>query len=171
MPVGATAFGPLGPASGDDPQSAPLAVDSSNSTAWKSDWYRSAALGNAQSGTGLLVDLGRLVKVATVVIRLGEPRGANLRVIAELSPHPPTSHGLAHITDAGGLVRIRPTRPVRARYLLIWFTKLPPDGTGTFQVSVYNVGVYIVKNQSHASAGRNPADQTPTSSPTSSPTP
>ena len=33
------------------------------------------------------------------------------------------------------------TRPARARYLLIWFTKLPPDGAGTYQASVYQIAV------------------------------
>ena len=153
VPVSATAFGPSGLASGDNNQLAPLAIDSSQLTAWKSDWYRSAAFGGLQSGTGLLVDLGRPVRLATVVIRLGWPRGASLRVIAELRPHPPTSRGVAQVTDAGGLVRLRPPRPVLTRYLVIWFTLLPPDGTGTFQASVYDIGVYVVKT-SHTITGR-----------------
>ena len=33
------------------------------------------------------------------------------------------------------------TSPARARYLLIWFTKLPPDGAGTYQASVYQIAV------------------------------
>ena len=36
-------------------------------------------------------------------------------------------------------MRLRLSRPKRARYLLIWFTLLPPDSAGTFQVSVYNL--------------------------------
>jgi hypothetical protein len=30
---------------------------------------------------------------------------------------------------------------VRARYVLIWFTLLPPDSAGTFQAVVYNVTI------------------------------
>ena len=31
--------------------------------------------------------------------------------------------------------------PVHVRYLLIWFTKLPPDNAGTYQASVYKITV------------------------------
>ena len=33
---------------------------------------------------------------------------------------------------------------VHVRYVLIWFTKLPPDAAGTYQVSVYKI---IVQGQ------------------------
>jgi hypothetical protein len=37
------------------------------------------------------------------------------------------------------VVRLRLNSPAHGRYVLIWFTNLPPDSSGTFQVSVYNV--------------------------------
>jgi hypothetical protein len=33
------------------------------------------------------------------------------------------------------------TAPAHARYLLIWFTKLPPDSAGTYQASIYAITV------------------------------
>ena len=33
------------------------------------------------------------------------------------------------------------TTPVTARYVLVWFTRLPSDGDGHYQVSVYSVAV------------------------------
>jgi len=41
----------------------------------------------------------------------------------------------------GGIVELSLASPVHARYLLIWFTKLPPDNTGTYQASVYGITV------------------------------
>ena len=35
----------------------------------------------------------------------------------------------------------RNTSPAQARYLLIWFTKLPPDSAGTYQASIYDITV------------------------------
>ena len=29
----------------------------------------------------------------------------------------------------------------QGRYVMVWFTQLPPDAAGTFQVSVFNVAV------------------------------
>jgi hypothetical protein len=46
---------------------------------------------------------------------------------------------VASAANAGGTVRLRLARPVHARYLLIWFTSLPPDPAGTYQAKVYNV--------------------------------
>jgi hypothetical protein len=31
---------------------------------------------------------------------------------------------------------------VRARYVLLWFTKLPPDDQGTYQAAVYSVHLH-----------------------------
>jgi hypothetical protein len=41
----------------------------------------------------------------------------------------------------GGAVRLQLTAAVHARYVLVWFTRLPPDTSGSFQASVYNVAL------------------------------
>jgi hypothetical protein len=46
---------------------------------------------------------------------------------------------VASAANAGDQVGLQLTRPVHARYVLIWLTKLPPDNSGTFQASVFNV--------------------------------
>jgi hypothetical protein len=38
-------------------------------------------------------------------------------------------------------VQLRPGAPVHVRYLLIWFTKLPPDNAGHYQAGVYRITV------------------------------
>ena len=38
-------------------------------------------------------------------------------------------------------MQFRPGAPVHVRYLLIWFTKLPPDNAGDYQASVYRITV------------------------------
>ena len=48
---------------------------------------------------------------------------------------------MATSAGAGGAVQLSLTSPVHARYLLIWFTKLPPDNAGTYQASVYAIHV------------------------------
>ena len=37
--------------------------------------------------------------------------------------------------------RLSLAAPVHARYLLIWFTTLPPDTSGTYQASLYGITV------------------------------
>ena len=45
----------------------------------------------------------------------------------------------ATANNAGGAVRLTLPHPVTARYLLIWFTQLPPDGAGHYPESVSHV--------------------------------
>jgi hypothetical protein len=42
---------------------------------------------------------------------------------------------------AGGTVQLKLNSPAQARYVLIWFTQLAPDGAGTYQAKVYNIAV------------------------------
>jgi hypothetical protein len=46
---------------------------------------------------------------------------------------------VAIATNASGALGVRLTAPVDARYVLIWFTKLPPASSGTFQARVDNI--------------------------------
>ena len=42
---------------------------------------------------------------------------------------------------AGGALKMHITVPVHDRYVINWFTKLPPDAAGTYQASVYKINV------------------------------
>jgi transcriptional regulator with XRE-family HTH domain len=143
-PVSAAAFGPGGAGTGDDPQDAPLVIDASPHTPWHTDWYASAQFGGLQSGTGLLLDLGRPADVYSAELTLGFPKQTDLQLRAGDQPALHDLPVVAQATDAGGTVWLRLAVPVRARYLLIWLTRLPPDSTGTFLASVYGVRVYGV---------------------------
>jgi cytoskeletal protein RodZ len=137
----AEAFGPDGLADGDNPQSAAFAIAPHSSLPWRSQWYATADFGLLKHGTGLLLDMGRRVTISSVRIYLGPYRGANLQLRVGNTA---TIDGLktaARASDAGGTVNLRLREPARARYLLIWFTLLPPNGAGQFQASVYRVVV------------------------------
>ena len=138
-PVSAAAFGPGGTAQGDNPQNARLALADNPATPWHTSWYKTAHFGNLQTGTGLLLDLGRPVTVTHAQITLGSIPGAGIELRAGNIPALADLQTVARATNAGGVVQLRPARSVRGRYLLIWFTSLPPDSAGTFQVSVYSI--------------------------------
>jgi cytoskeletal protein RodZ len=138
-PVSAAAFGPGGTAQGDNPQNAGLALANNPATPWHTSWYATAQFGNLQTGTGLLLDLGGPVTVTNAEIALGSIPGASFELRAGNVPALTDLRTVARATNAGGVVQLRPTRLVRGRYLLIWFTLLPPDSAGTFQASVYSI--------------------------------
>jgi hypothetical protein len=135
-PVSVSAFGPGG---GDDPQNAPHAVGGRPGAGWLTDWYTTARFGNLYSGTGLLLDMGRPVTIAAVQIALGAARGASLQLRVGAAPALAALPAVAHAANTGGVVRFRLATPARGRYVLIWFTRLPPDPAGTFRAEVWNV--------------------------------
>jgi hypothetical protein len=141
-PVSAVAFGPAGLGSGDDPADAALAIDGIASTAWHTSWYASASFGALQSGTGLLVDLGKPVAISAVRLTVGQARGGHLVLRTGDSPVPAELQAVAREAGAGGVVRLQLAVPVVARYALIWFTRLPLDPTGNYFASLYDVKVY-----------------------------
>ena len=138
-PVSAAAFGPNGTSDGDNSQNASLALSGDPATPWHTSWYTTAHFGNLQTGTGLLLDLGRTVTATSVTIRLGSAQGADLQVRAGTTPG--DLHVVARAAGAGGPVRLSLASHPHIRYLLIWFTRLPPDAAGTYQAYISNVTV------------------------------
>jgi cytoskeletal protein RodZ len=140
-PVSATAFGPGGTASGDNPSQAAQAIDSSTSTFWPTNWYATDTFAGLQPGTGLLIDLGRTETIDSVQLTLGSSPGADLQMRVGNTPALADLTTVASASNAGGSVPLKPATPAQGRYVLIWFTRLPPDSSGTFQADVYNVSV------------------------------
>ena len=140
-PVSAAAFGPGGIGTGDDPQQAPLAIDSNDSTEWRSDWYATANLGGLQSGTGLLLDMGKPVTVTSARILLGAAAGGRLQLRVGNTPALADLQVVARSHVPGGQLTVPIGSPVKARYLLIWFTRMPLDSSGTYQASISSVAL------------------------------
>lgn len=136
-PAGATAFGPAG--RGDNPGRAALAIDHNRASAWHSDWYTTARFGSLQNGTGLLVRLGHSETITTARISLGGAPGASLELRVGDTPSLASLAPVARATGASGTVSLRAAGRAQGRYVLIWFTRLPRDSAGTFQVSVRNI--------------------------------
>lgn len=140
LPVSsAIAFGPAGTADGDNPSEAALAVNGNSSTFWQTDWYASANFSGLQPGTGLLLDLGSPVSVDSAQLTLGPAPGGSLELLAGNTQVRSDMQVVASAQNPGGTLTMRVSSPVKSRYLLIWFTSLPPDSTGTYQASVSDV--------------------------------
>jgi hypothetical protein len=138
-PVSAAAVGPGGTSDGDNAQNASLALSGNLATPWHTDWYTTARFGNLKEGTGLLVDLGRTVTATGVTIQLGSMPGADLQVRTGTTSA--DLHTVASAKNAGGAVRVPLASHPQARYVLIWFTLLPPDSFGTYQATISRIMV------------------------------
>jgi hypothetical protein len=86
--------------------------------------------------------MGRAVTVSSVHLVLGTSVGADIQVQVENSVLPAELPVGASASDVGGDVQLRLTTPKRGRYVLIWFTRLPPSSAGKNQVDVYSAAVY-----------------------------
>jgi hypothetical protein len=139
-PVSAAAFGQGGTADGDNPQLAGNVLRDPAS-GWMTDWYATATFGGLAPGTGLLLDMGRTVTIGTVRVDLGPAAGATLELRAGAQPVTGAFQTLAVQQGTGGTVTLTAVKPVQARYVLLWFTQLPPDGNGTYQATVHGVTV------------------------------
>jgi cytoskeletal protein RodZ len=138
-PASAAAFGLSGAGHGDNSGLAHLAIDANPATAWHTDWYATAHFANLYPGTGLLVDMGRPVTITAARVTLGTAHGVGLQLRVGAAPALADLRPAAYAANTGGVVRLRLPTPARGRYVLIWFTSLPPDPAGTFQASVYDL--------------------------------
>ena len=149
-PVGVAVYNPLGSSSDDDPSDALKAADGNASTFWHTSYYLGhSQFGNLKKGTGLILDMGRPVRLSQVTVQFGatccthvaiEVGNSNTVSSATLS----TFTTVQSSSAAHGSTTFDVTKPVTGRYLLIWITDLPPlaDNPGRYETLIYNVAVH-----------------------------
>jgi serine/threonine protein kinase len=151
-PLGASGFDALSSAA-DDPHNensyqAHFAIDTSLRTSWESQWYASPRFGGTKAGTGLILDMGKTVKLASVAVTFGDIPGADVRIeIGNSNTRSPdtlqTFTTVARGSNLSGAHTFGVQGSATGRYLLIWFTKLPPKSSSGHQymAQVFNVVV------------------------------
>lgn len=138
--AGVQAIDPQGDGSENDGQ-ATRAIDGDPATKWKSNYYETAEFAGLKKGLGLVLDLGagELAQVQQVTVDVAGSGGA-----VELRTAPgPGLDGSAVVAEAAikhGRAVLTPTRPVKSRLLVLWFTKLPKTG-GKYQLLVSEINV------------------------------
>jgi serine/threonine protein kinase len=148
-PVADRTFNPYGEDS-EDGSGAGLAIDDSLATAWHTDTYfLSPEFGGLKTGTGLLIDMGKPVTLSSATVTFGKIPGADVRVeVGNSNVVSPGNLGkfvtVASRSDVSGSCTFPADAKTAGRYVLIWFTKLPPttgtyDGHPVYQADVYGV--------------------------------
>jgi hypothetical protein len=140
-PSSAVAFGPGGIGQGDNPGMASLALDGTSSTGWQTDWYATPTFAGLQTGTGLLLNMGKSVTISSIQLTLASAPGATIQLRVGDTPALADLSQVDQATNATGTLRLSPTSPASGQYVLIWITRLPPDNSGTYQESVSDVSV------------------------------
>jgi serine/threonine protein kinase len=124
----------------ENPDQVRNALDPDPSTAWTTDVYRSAAFGGLKPGVGLLLDLGTVRAVHGVQVGFTAP-GATVELrVANTAPARETDARTVASTQARSQVAVlAPPSGTTARYVLVWITRLPRDGSG------YRVGIAALR--------------------------
>ncbi|GGM69414.1 serine/threonine protein kinase [Thermopolyspora flexuosa] len=139
-PVRARGFDPLGDRR-EHPEIAADAIDGKDSTDWHTDSYTSADFGRLKKGVGLLLDMGKSTRIANVVVSLGGPKGSSIELKVGDSDKLDALKTVAEKNNTSGKVTLTPSKEVSGRYVLIWFTRLPPF-EGGFRGTIYDVVVH-----------------------------
>jgi putative peptidoglycan lipid II flippase len=115
----------------ENEEQAPRAIDGDPATAWTTVNYTSSMESQGKSGVGIVLDLGADHTVTSVELTLLTAGGkVELRAAAEGSTAIPDSiDGFTVFAqqDSPAIdLTLAPTAPVVTRYVLVWFTELPP---------------------------------------------
>jgi hypothetical protein len=150
-PVGANSFDALGNDGGnEDGSGAKNAIDNSPSTFWHTDFYLTyPALGNLKKGTGLILDMGKQVRLSQVVVQFGASCCTDVEIEIGNDNTPDRSAlnsftEVASSTTAHGSTTFDVSSTTTGRYVLIWLTRLPPlaGASNQYQAQIYNVVVH-----------------------------
>ncbi|MFF2728339.1 serine/threonine protein kinase [Streptomyces sp. NPDC058008] len=139
--VGAQDYDPLGDGS-EKPASIKNVYDGDASSYWTTDGYYSADFGRLKEGVGVVLDLGEVQQVGNVQVSfLGGSTSVELRTTADATvPSMPTGFTKA-AAGSGTKVSLKPDKPVEARYLLVWLTKLPMSDGGSYRGKISDIKV------------------------------
>jgi putative peptidoglycan lipid II flippase len=133
----------------EDAQDAPQAIDNSLQTAWATDYYKgSANFGGLKPGTGLLLDMGKAVKLSQVEVLFGSQCCTTAEIYLGNSSAP-SKTALNNFTKVAPSATVSGNHVFTAnssatgRYVLIWITSLPPmqGNSSQYQALIYNIVV------------------------------
>jgi len=121
---------------GDENDSQAANVLTGTGGGWNSQDYYSAEFGDLKSGTGLILDMGQTVRLSSLTVQFGSSAGADVQIKMGSSPtrsaqNETSMATVASANDVGGSYDFKATSSATGRYLVIWFTKLPPAASGS----------------------------------------
>lgn len=138
--LSATGFDPEGDNNEKNTQ-APRVYDGNPATVWTSEGYGSTNFGGlGKKGVGVILDLGQPTSVNHVALDLGlGPVDVTVYSSTRNSIDGATAIGTA--SGATGRVQLTSPSPTpAAQYVIVWFTKLAPDG-GRFRASISEIAL------------------------------
>ncbi len=124
-------------------RTAALAYDGDPATMWRSSkWYGSPAFGGFQkAGLGLVLDLGQPTDVHRVAFTLRGASDVTVYVANQASIDGATEVGKVSGQDGDVSVTVPNAGAAKGTLVILWFTRLAPDGEGHFRAQVAETSV------------------------------
>jgi hypothetical protein len=104
--------------------------------------------GGLKKGTGLILDMGKPVRLSSVQITFGSIPGADVQIeVGSNNNRDPSALSsftpVAKATGVGGTHTFTTHSRAKGRYVLVWFTKLPPraGSSDRFEAQIFNIVV------------------------------
>lgn len=130
---------------------ASMAIDGNPHTAWQTQFYKgNPVFGGLKTGSGLILDMGHAVRLSSVKVLFGPTAGASVTIGVgnDGSASQQSNANFTTVSSAGNLPggshTFRSDSTATGRYVLIWFTRLPPESGGPandYQAEIFNVVV------------------------------
>jgi putative peptidoglycan lipid II flippase len=140
-----TAIDPEGTDGDENSALAPLAVDGSPDTAWRtSEYFGSADFAGLKDGVGLVLDLGEQHELTSVEVDVAGPTSLAVYTSSTLERRPRSPVGMRLVAtqrDGEGRVRLGLGEQVLSRYVVVWISRVPQVRPGVFQGQVREVVV------------------------------
>jgi len=151
-PVNDGSYNAYSPGSPEDAQDVGNVIDGKSSTPWNTEWYGTAKFGGLKPGTGLILNMGKAVKLSQVEVRFGSNCCTSASIyIGNTSTVSKAAFGtftpVASASNISGDYKFPISSSVTGQYVIVWLTSLPPalPGSGApagyFQGLVYEVTV------------------------------
>jgi hypothetical protein len=152
-PTGASGFDALhGPDQDPTDENSSLASNllDHNPAGWQTQqYYGSSKFGNLKSGSGLILDMGQPVRISSVQINFGTQPGAVVALKVGNSDTRSAANEESMTTVAGptsvsGPQTFTIAKPVADRYLVVWFTNLPPlaHARGKYMAQIFTIMIH-----------------------------
>jgi hypothetical protein len=144
-PVSALVFNPDDTSSNssnsDDPGEAQFALGGTADRFWHTSYYfDDPKFGGLKKGLGLIVDMGTSVRLSQLTVKFGNSCCAEATI--EIGNNPSSKSSFTPVTSptsVHGVYTFPVSSTAGGRYVLIWFTSLPPLSDNKYQAQIYNV--------------------------------
>ncbi len=146
-PLSAAVYNPDDTSPGsDDPGEAQYALGGTAGRFWHTSYYFNyPQFGHLKKGAGLILDMGKRVKLSQIAVQFGKSCCTHATVEIGNSANPSdfgSFTSLANSASAAGTTTFNVSSQASGRYVVIWITNLPPLTGNEYQTQIYDVTIH-----------------------------